>query len=156
MHNDHAGSLSQFILYLWFVCNKKANIISNCKNIKEYLNITGTPEIAYNLIKSTKNIEFIKTEHVKYLDSYGFKMNVNGRKIVYTGDTNTLQPFKKYLNDANEFYIDISKYGGAHLKIEDVIEELQIIANKNVNIFFMHFDDKEYIEKYTEKNIYLA
>lgn len=40
LHNDHAGSLSQFILYLWFVYNKKVTIFSKCKNIKEYLTIT--------------------------------------------------------------------------------------------------------------------
>lgn len=134
LHNDHAGSLSQFILYLWFVCNKKANIISNCKRIKEYLDITGTPQDSYNLMKEMTNIEFIKTEHVDYIDSYGFKININGRKILYTGDTNTLKPFMNFLNDINEFYIDVSKYGGAHLKIDEIIENLKLISSKNINI----------------------
>ena len=49
LHNDHAGSLSQLILYLWFTFNKKTNIYSKCKNIKEYLDITGTPSDAYTL-----------------------------------------------------------------------------------------------------------
>ena len=40
LHNDHAGSLSQLILYLWFVYKKKAIIITKCKYIKNYLDIT--------------------------------------------------------------------------------------------------------------------
>ena len=40
LHNDHAGSLSQFILYLWFVYNKKVIVYSKCEYIKEYLKIT--------------------------------------------------------------------------------------------------------------------
>ena len=29
LHNDHAGSLSQVILYLWFIYHKKTNVITN-------------------------------------------------------------------------------------------------------------------------------
>ena len=43
LHNDHAGSLSQLILYLWFIYNKKTTVISKCINIKKYLEITGVP-----------------------------------------------------------------------------------------------------------------
>ena len=43
LHNDHSGYLSQLILYLWFVLGKKATILSQCQNIQQYLDITGTP-----------------------------------------------------------------------------------------------------------------
>ena len=33
LHNDHAGSLSQVILYLWFMFNKKVTVISKCERI---------------------------------------------------------------------------------------------------------------------------
>lgn len=145
LHNDHAGSLSQLILYLWFVYHKKINIYSNCKKIEEYLDITGTPREAYELITSSPYIEFIKTEHVKHLDSYGFKIIIENKKIVYTGDTCELNSFLPYLNDADEFYIDVSRYGGAHLKIDDIIEQLKEIKKRGVNIFFMHIDDTKYI-----------
>ena len=42
LHNDHAGSLSQLVLYLYFIYNKKVNVISKCEKMKEYLEITGT------------------------------------------------------------------------------------------------------------------
>ena len=156
LHNDHAGSLGQIILYLWFVCNKKCNVISKCKNIELYLEITGTPKEAYKILSDTKNIKFIKTEHVNYLDSFGFKMNINNKNIIYTGDTKTLEPFIPFLNDVDEFYIDVSRYGGAHLKIDDIQEKLQNIANNNIKIFLMHLDDREYICEFLSNNIFFA
>ena len=151
LHNDHAGSLSQLILYLWFTFNKKTNIYSKCKNIKEYLDITGTPSDAYTLKDDSSNIKFIKTEHVKYLDSYGFSMNIKDRKIVYTGDMCTIDPFLPYLEDADEFYVDVSKFGGAHLKIDDIIRKLQELKESGININFMHMDDKKYINEVADK-----
>ena len=149
LHNDHAGTLSQFILYLYFIYNKKINVITNCKRIKEFLDITGTPEDAYILKKENEYIKFIKTEHVKYLDSYGFELNINSRRIIYTGDTNTLEPFKPYLKDADEFYVDVSRYGGAHLKIDEIKDELKEIQENGTRVYLMHMDDVEYIRKVT-------
>ena len=156
LHNDHAGTLSQLILYSYFVFNKKVNVISMCSKIKEYLDITGTPEDAYTLYNDSENMEFIKTEHTKYLDSYGFKLCLNGKKIVYTGDTNTLEPFMKYINDIDEFYVDVSRYGGAHLKIEEIIDKLREIKKQNINIYLMHIDDREYIAGVVKDEFYFA
>lgn len=156
LHNDHAGSLSQLILYSYFIFNKKVNVISKCSKIKEYLDITGTPEDAYTLYNKFENVEFIRTEHTRYLDSYGFKLCVNGKKIVYTGDTNILEPFIKYTNDIDEFYVDVSRYGGAHLKIDDVIEKLREIKKKNIRIYLMHIDDRKYIDEKINNEFYFA
>ena len=41
----------------------------------------GTPEDAYELKKENEYIKFIKTEHVKYLDAYGFELNINSKKL---------------------------------------------------------------------------
>lgn len=156
LHNDHAGSLSQLILYSYFIFNKKVNVISMCSKIKEYLDITGTPEDAYTLYNEFENVEFIRTEHTRYLDSYGFKLCVNGKKIIYTGDTNILEPFIKYTNDIDEFYVDVSRYGGAHLKIDDVIEKLREIKKKNIKIYLMHIDDRKYIDEKINNEFYFA
>ena len=145
LHNDHAGSLSQLILYLWFVYNKKTTVISNCSNIKEYLDITGTSEEAYELKKDMHNLKFIKTRHVKTLDSYGFLLSNNNKNILYTGDTATIDPFLPYMNDIDELYIDVSRNGGVHIKIDDVYEVLKKIRKKGVKIIFMHMDDEEYL-----------
>ena len=150
LHNDHAGSLSQLIMYLWFVLNKKVTVISNCKDISTYLKITGTPEESYSLSSKEENIKFIKTEHVKEIDSYGFEMIIDNKKIVYTGDTKTIEPFENFVEDADEFYVDVSKFGGVHLKIDDILEKLQKIQQKGTKIILMHMDDEQYIiDKFT-------
>lgn len=84
LHNDHAGSLSQLILYSWFVYGKKVKVLSKCKNIKNYLDITGAPEKAYELDSALDCLTFIPTTHVKHIDSYGFKISINNKNIVYT------------------------------------------------------------------------
>ena len=145
LHNDHAGSLSQFILYMWFIYKKQVNVICNCKYIKEYLDITGTPSCSYILKNKLENLTFIKTKHTDYLDAYGFVMDIDNKKILYTGDTCELESFLPYLNNINELYIDLSKFGGAHLKVDDVLDTLKKLKNKNVKIVPMHIDDKEYV-----------
>ncbi len=147
LHNDHAGSLSQLILYSHFVKNKKIIIYSKCQRIQEYLDITGTPKEAYEL---KQDIEFIKTNHVKHLDAYGFKININGKNIIYTGDTNTIEPFMQYMDDCDELYIDVSRYGGAHIKIDNIIETLKKIKINGTEVILMHLDDKEYIKRIAE------
>lgn len=145
LHNDHAGSLSQFILYMWFIFKKKVNVISNCIHIKEYLDITGTPPESYEVKKELDNLKFIKTKHTDFLDAYGFIMDIDNKKILYTGDTANLDSFMPYLNTINELYIDVSKFGGAHIKVDDVLDILKDLKTKNIKIIPMHMDDKEYI-----------
>ena len=147
LHNDHAGSLSQVILLAWFVYNKKVTVISHCENIEKYLEITGTTKEAYEVESELDNLKFIKTQHVKELDCYGFEWKINGKKIVYTGDTATLEPFIKYLKNADELYTDISKNGGVHLKFEDSYEQFKKIKQNGTKIILMHIDDKKYIEE---------
>ena len=155
MHNDHAGALSQLILYLWFVYHKKVTVYCKCEKIQEYLDITGTNKDGYELKTGSTDLEFIKTEHTKDIDAYGFKLNINGIIVVYTGDTNTLKPFMPYLQVCDEFYVDVSKNGGVHIKFEDVIDTLKEIKKNNVKVFLMHLDDKEYIRKLNNNEFYI-
>ena len=146
LHNDHAGSLSQFILYLYFNYNKKVNVISNCEHIKEYLDITGTTKDIYTIKNSIPDLTFIKVPHAKELDAYGFKIKLNNKNIIYTGDTSSLEPFIPLLSDVSEIYTDISKNGGVHLKLSDSLELLEKLKNQNIDIYLMHVDDKEYVK----------
>lgn len=147
LHNDHAGSLSQVILFAWFVYNKKVTVISKCENIEKYLEITGTTREAYEIKTELDNLKFIKTQHVKELDCYGFEWKINGKKILYTGDTYTLEPYMESLKNADELYTDISKNGGVHLKLEDYYEQLKYIKQNGTNVILMHIDDKKYIQE---------
>ena len=145
LHNDHAGSLSQFILYLYFIHNIKPKVISACEHIKEFLTYTGTNTEQYTLVNTDKQIQLIKTEHAPELDCYGCCLNINNKKIVYTGDTKTLEPFLPYISGADELYVDVSKNGGVHLKFEDIIQDLRHIQNNGTKVYLMHIDDRAYI-----------
>ena len=147
LHNDHCGSLSKLILYLWFIYGKKTNIITKCKNIKTYLEITGTTEEAYEITDRYKDLIFIKTEHVKELDCYGFRIKIKDRDIVYTGDTKNFDSFLEYMNGVTDLYIDVSKNGGVHIKFEEIIPLLTKLKRNGTNIYLMHIDDYEYINK---------
>ena len=62
----------------------------------------------------------------------------------------------KYINDIDEFYVDVSRYGGAHLKLEDIIDKLRKIKKQNINIYLMHIDDYEYINKINNGEFYFG
>ena len=156
LHPDHVGSLGQFIMFCKIILGKAVNVYSMCEHLKTYLEITGTTEDAYTLFNKSSEIEFIKTDHIPYLDTYGFKLKINNKKILYTGDTCILTPFIKYLDDVNEFYVDVSKNGGIHLKYEEVIPELIKIQNRGIQVYLMHIDDEEYIRERLPEGIKLA
>lgn len=148
LHNDHAGSLSQLIMYAYFVLGKTVNVISKCEKIYDYLDITGTPKESYNIYNCAEYVELIKTEHVKELDSYGMNLKLNNNNIIYTGDTCSLDSFLPYIKNADELYVDISKSSDVHLKISETIDQLDEIHNNGTEVFLMHVDDKEYVKKY--------
>ena len=109
-------------MYLWYVVGIKSNVYCCCENIREYLDITGVPRDGYELYKSSPSIKFIKTEHAIGIDSYGFCLEINGKKIVYTGDTSIVEPFCDVLENADEFYVDVSLDNNVHLKIRECID----------------------------------
>lgn len=45
-------------------------------------------------------------------------------------------------------------FGGAHLKIDNIIEELKRIKQNGTDIYLMHMDDKEYIKRITESEFF--
>lgn len=155
MHEDHVGSLSQFLLYMQFVYNKKVTVYSKCERMQEYLDITGALHEGYELKTGSDNIEFIKTEHKEGIDCYGFKLNINNKSLVYTGDTSTLDPFLPYLKDCDEFYVDTSKNGGVHLKFEENFDALKAIKDNGTDVFLMHLDDIEYIKKVNNNEFFV-
>ena len=72
LHADHAGSLSQLVLYSYYVFKNPVNIISNCKEIDNFLTITGASRFlqtpGFPKERYTRNndfVTFIKTDHVE-------------------------------------------------------------------------------------------
>ena len=157
-HGDHISGLGLFLQYMFFIYKKKIRIVTPYIGIKEdvrtVLRIEGNEESWYKICTVSEAdksyfVRTILTEHSPQLigKCYGYQFNINGKNIIYTGDTSTLEPFMEYLEDGTELYIDTSvHYGKIHIKLEDIIE---IFKNydKKINIYLMHLDDITGAEK---------
>ncbi len=154
-HGDHVGGLSLFVQYVYYVLKKTLTIIAPSKEVAEDLeilmSIEGCDDGAYEIVTSDKMQEHewfkqsIKTWHApKLFDKcFGYQLSVNGRNVVYTGDTSTLVPFTKYLRPGSILYVDMSvHYGKVHLKLDEItLAELITITKAGIKVFLMHLDD---------------
>ena len=157
LHDDHVGSLSTFIYYCVYLLKKKAKLVAKCPKLKERLLMTGLSEDDFEMGEDER-VEFIKTIHTPTLDAYGFAMNINGKRIVYTGDTATLEPFLPYLDNCDELYTDISWVPtSAHLNLKDNLDLLKEINKKGIDVYLMHIDNELEIKRDIEgTEIHLA
>ena len=90
---------------------------------------------------------------------FGYQLNINGKNIVYTGDTCTLEPFLPYLQKDSYLYTEISTKGGVHLKFDDAKPTIEALLQKGVRVYLMHIDNEEEIQKQANQingNIELA
>ena len=165
LHADHAGSLSQLVLYSYYVFKNPVNIISNCKEIDNFLTITGASRFlqtpGFPKERYTRNndfVTFIKTDHVEdEMDSYGFTTRINGIRAIYTGDTNTLEPFIPYVEPGCQLFTDASCSGGVHLNLEENLPLLKDLSSRGVHVFLMHLDDEKKIRQMIQgSNIKIA
>ncbi len=53
------------------------------------------------------------------------------------------------LKNSVGFYVDVSRYGGAHNQIDNVFPILEKIKNDGTDVYLMHIDDKEYVKEVT-------
>lgn len=141
LHDDHVGSLGTLLCYCKYILNKKPIIYTKCENIKERLLLGGYKEDLYE-IKESNNIEFIKTIHDENLDCYGFKMTINEKKIIYTGDTSTFAPFATKLDGVSEIYVDTNlRKNNVHINLLDYLDYFKELVNLGLDVYLMHLDD---------------
>lgn len=153
--DNHVGSLSRLLQYLWYNHKRRATVICKCKHIKEYLDITGTPEETYVLKQKTVDVFLFPSEYRTNLDTYGLRLKIDKKYILYTGETNKIETFLAYVREIDELYIDISRYGKGHLKIDEMYGILEIIKSYGIEVHLMNFDDEEYIKKATKGKFYM-
>lgn len=148
MHPDHVSGIGMLVQYCYYVLKNKITIIAPDilhEDMKTFLNVQGINENLYN-IDNPVNYEWIKkvykTKHAEELNCFGYMLNIDNQHCIYTGDTATLDAFKKDIIPGIEIYIDISySYGGVHIKYSDVEQLLNEYAENNVKIYLMHIDN---------------
>ena len=120
--------------------------IEGCE--KKWFNITTADELNEEWLISS-----ISTHHAEMLNGrcFGYLLKINGKNVVYTGDTEVLAPFLLLLKNGDYLYTEASYYkSGVHLHINDILPELVILAENGVNVYLMHLDNEAEIEKIIE------
>lgn len=158
-HGDHIGCLGLAVQLAYFTLKIPVTIIAPSPEVEHKIlillnDIEGCELEWFNSInaksKNMKKYDWFKnvilTEHSPQLKNrcFGYALNIDNTNIIYTGDTSTLEPFKPYLTENSEIYIDTSvHYGMIHLKLEDILDYLISIKDMNINAYLMHIDDIE-------------
>ena len=153
-HGDHCSGLGLWTQYVHFTLQKEITIIAPSNKVKENIEyllnkIEGCDSSWYTLITADEVYKpwfgaAILTEHSPQLAGkcFGYRLNIDGKNVIYTGDTSTLRPFRPFLTQGCELYVDVSvNYGIIHLKLEDVLNELVDYTQKGVKVYLMHLDD---------------
>lgn len=87
----------------------------------------------------------IPTSHAKPLAGkcFGYRFLIGERGVVYTGDTNVLEPFLNVLGPGDELYVEVADRDvPPHLFFDAVRPELEQIAGEHP-VYLMHLDDEE-------------
>lgn len=175
-HSDHVGGIGMLAAYLGYNKNRKLNIVMPTSEMVDLfndylLNIEGTDSSHYKIgvfsdFEGLPVMTPIPTSHTKLLDNkcFGWTFEIENNYIVYTGDTNTLEPFISYIRLAmlqgyNVYlYTEINSVDtGAHLYIDKNITTLLGLVSKGVKVFLMHINDIDKIKgKIKGTNIRIA
>ena len=158
-HGDHVSGLGMLIDLMEFSVKTPITIVAPSKEVENdirYLlrNIEGCADSWYGLTNASefKKEWFgcaIPTSHTEQLEGkcFGYYLTVGGNKVVYTGDTHTLEPYEKYFEEGTYAYIEISAYRSpVHLYCVDMHDKIAELTAKGVHVYLMHMDDEKRIE----------
>ena len=163
-HSDHISGISMLIHYAYYVWKKSVLIVAPSndvlKDIKIVLSIEGCDDenVEYTLVTVDKSgldfiIDSILTVHVPELEGkcFGYELLIDGKHIVYTGDTGIINPFVSRLKKGSYFYCECTYYpAGVHLHVEELISMNEWFKENDIKVFLMHLDEEEKIEKLIE------
>lgn len=159
-HGDHVGGIPMLIQYAYFVWNIPVVVGAPSEEVMEDLRfffdrLEGCNEEAYTLTLSESLTKWVKhvipTQHVNELDGrcFGYNLIIQGTNVVYTGDSNTLNPFMPYLQEGSVLYSEISCFKTAvHLNIEANLETFIRLTENGIDVYLMHMDNEEKIKSY--------
>jgi len=149
LHTDHVGSLSSLIFFCEYAKGIKPTILyPQKKKLEQFLELTGNEPDTFQIIEPSKcekfQIEEVKQQHTRFVDAYGYVLELGGKRIYYSGDTKTIpakvmQEFRE--GKIDEFYQDVSRYNTlAHMSIEELKQLFS--KEERSKITCMHFDDE--------------
>ncbi len=167
-HGDHVSGIGTLIHYAKYCIGVPVMVVVPCEAIgkdMEYLlgTIEGCDPAAFEVLPVYALEEpwfdvAIETQHSASLAGrcFGYALRVEGKYVVYTGDTNTLSPYLAAMeangNPAGTvLYTEASsKESGVHLYLEEHLQELLALCEAGTNVCLMHLDDEEKIRQMIE------
>ena len=157
-HGDHIGGLGDLVDYAWFVLGRPLTVIAPSERVAADLrclleDIEGCEHDWYTMttpeaFSAPWLCRSILTEHVDQLAGrcFGYLLEVDGRRIVYTGDTRTLRHFLPLLTPGSLLYTECAAIdSGVHLHLPAVLPTLCALTEQGVTVYLMHLDDEDAI-----------
>ncbi|MBR5091455.1 MAG: MBL fold metallo-hydrolase [Ruminiclostridium sp.] len=154
-HADHTGGISTLIHYAHYVLHCHVTVIAPSEEVKDDLafllgRLEGCAPGAYTLLTASGAnrpwlLDVIPTRHSPELEGrcFGYRLLVDGKTVVYTGDTAVIEPFLPYLTDGVYLYSDVSRFENiVHIYVGELLEK---VRGLNIRLFLMHLDDPEAI-----------
>lgn len=157
-HGDHISGIGMLIDLLQFSVKTPITIIAPSKEVEDDLRyyfskLEGCGDSWYELtrvenFKKDWLVCAIPTTHTEQLDGkcFGYCLNVGGKRVVYTGDTNTIEPFEPYIEDGCYAYLEMSAYRSpVHLYCVDMLDKVREYTSRGIHVYLMHMDDEKRI-----------
>lgn len=159
-HGDHSSGIGMLVDYCYFVAKTPITVVvpceAVCSDIRFLLrNLEGCNDAWYELllaedIHETWFRKAVPTTHSEELAGkcFGYVLSVKGQNVVYTGDSNTIDPFLPYLQAGTYLYTEISAgLSPVHIHVDAAKQKITELTNAGVKVFLMHMDDEEKIDK---------
>ena len=163
-HTDHVGGVGMLIHYCYYMLHLPVEVIAPSREVAEdvgYLirRLDGCNEQGYKLLTADEAgydwiVTPILTHHTAELEGrcFGWCLEIGGQRVVYTGDTCTLEPFVEYLTQGAYLYTELSAYDTlVHLGADVLLRYEDVLKQRQIKVFLMHLDNEQVIAQGAEK-----
>ena len=157
-HGDHISGIGMLIDLLHFVLRTPITVIAPSKEVETdlhlyFLRIEGCNDSWYELtntddFKADWIVKTIPTVHTDELAGkcFGYVLNIEDTQVVYTGDTNTIEPFDKDILESSYAYIEMSAFPSpVHLNCIEMHDKICEYTSKGIHVYLMHLDNEKKI-----------
>lgn len=155
-HGDHISGLGMLVDYEYFIGKIPVTVVAPSERVKQDLlfllkTLEGCADDWYNLTTvsslSAKRwfVREIPTLHSPQLEGkcFGYNLTIEGKNVVYTGDTQTLLPFMPYIKTGTVLYMEICAYKSeVHLYAADLRRTIESLVKSGVEVYLMHLDNE--------------
>ena len=159
-HSDHVSGIPLLIHYAFYLLHLPVTVVAPSEEVKDDLNffishMDGCDPRGYEVVLANDGDlgwlkEVIPTSHAPELEGrcFGYCLEVEGKRVVYTGDTNRIEDFIPYLTEGCYFFTECSLHiSPVHTEVHMILKLQDLFDKLNVHVYLMHLDDEETIKE---------